>query len=81
MFRVWDAVLRFLLRRPRILLAFLIVLLMWVSHYRSEVSVRPRYLLIFFFTFVGSHDKTLVCIELHQPSVFPGADSIEIRLQ
>ena len=79
-FRVWDAVLRFLLRRPRLLFAFLIVLLMWVFHFRSEVSVRPRYLADSV-VWRGSHGKTLVCIEWHQPSIFPGANSVEVRLQ
>ena len=43
-FNVWDAVLKYILRRPRILLAFLVALLMWVFHFRSEVSVMSRYL-------------------------------------
>ena len=41
---VTEPILRFLRRKPRVLLAFAHVSLMWVSHNRSSVMVTPRYL-------------------------------------
>ena len=39
-----EPTLRFLRRKPRVLLAFAHVSLMWVSHFRYSVMITPRYL-------------------------------------
>ena len=78
------------------LLAFAVTLLMWVLNLMSEVRVRQRYLtesvlwrgwscslydFNYCFASAGSHGKTLVCIKLHKPSLFPRADRIKVRLE
>ena len=39
-----EPILRFLCRKPRVLLVLAHVSLMWVSHFRSSVMVTPSYL-------------------------------------
>ena len=40
----YDPMFRFLCRKPRILLAFAHMSLMWLSHFKTSVMATPRYL-------------------------------------